>query len=85
MARYSFVVISPEEVLLQEYFVHLDTGRNVFNATVNDIEHFRGRLADHKVRVIQENRLDDHRPIVTEPEPYPDLFADDVDALPKEA
>jgi hypothetical protein len=76
MGFYSFVVISPEELPLPEYLVHLDTGRNVFNAAVNDIDTFRKRLADAKVRIVQENRLDDHKPIPTEPEPYPDLFAD---------
>jgi hypothetical protein len=79
MGFYSFIVISPEELPLPEYLLHLDTGRNVFNAAINDIDTFKKRLSDSKVRIIQMNRLDDHKPIPTEPEPYPDLFAD---ALP---
>jgi len=77
MGFYSFVVIAPEEVILPEYFVHLDEGRNVFNASVSDIENLKKRLSEKGVRILQANQLDAHEPLSTEPEPYPDPFADE--------
>ena len=56
---YSFVVFAPEEVLLEEYFVHLDRGRNVFNVRVQDIAAFKSELAARHVRITMMNCLDD--------------------------
>lgn len=73
MAFYSFIVIAPEEVPLQEYGVYLDYGRNVFNAGIDDITKFRALLAEKGVRIIQANALDEFEPV----EPVaPELSAD---------
>jgi hypothetical protein len=63
MGFYSFIVVAPGEVSLPEYLIYLDHGRNVFNATVDDIDEFRRRLSDQGVKILQENRLDQYDPL----------------------
>jgi hypothetical protein len=68
MAFYSFIVISPEEVFLPElgkapYRVHLDPGRSVFNARVEDIDEFTAMLEERGVRILQRNSLDEFEPL----------------------
>lgn len=63
MGFYSFIVVAPGEVPLPDYLVYLDTGRNVFNATVNDLDAFKQCLSDEGVQILQVNRLDEFEPV----------------------
>ena len=64
MGFYSFIVIAPDEVALPpEYMVYLDRGRNVFNATMSDVEEFKRLLDAQGVKILQVNRLDEYEPV----------------------
>ena len=60
----SCIVESPDVLAVPGYAILLDRGRNVFNASVPDIEAFKDKLASLKVKVLQVNRLDDFEPVV---------------------
>jgi hypothetical protein len=74
MGFYSFVVIAPEEVVLPpHYFVNVGRGRNVFNATMNDVEEFKRILTAAGAQVLQVNRLDEYQlPDAVELDPFAD-------------
>jgi hypothetical protein len=59
----SFKVRSPGVLGIPGYLIGLDTGINVFNAEVPDLEAFRQELSDLGVQVLEVNRLDEHEPI----------------------
>jgi hypothetical protein len=59
MAFYSFIVLSPDVIALKEHRVLLDSGRNVFNSVVEDLDAFKKSLTYHGVKILQVNRLDE--------------------------
>jgi hypothetical protein len=72
MGFYSFIVLAPDEVPLPAQMLCLDRGRNVFNATIDDIEAFRKLLRDQGVEILKENRLDEYEVV----DPNEHLFDD---------
>ena len=81
MGFYSFIVVSPDVIQLPEYVICLDHGRNVFNATVNDLDRFKARMSELNVEILQVNRLDEYEP----PPSYDEIcqqapFADELPA-----
>lgn len=59
MAHYSFKVSAGHPVGIPKPFVMLDTGNNVFNAEVDDLNNFLALLHNDGVTVHQVSRLDD--------------------------
>lgn len=60
MAYYSFVVIAKHPVGIPQPLVLLDTGLNVFNAEVSNLEEFKSLLENEDVFIKETNRLDAH-------------------------
>jgi len=59
----SFIVEAPDVLQVPGYMIVLDRGRNVFNASVPDVETFQERLTTLGCKVIKVNRLDDFDPL----------------------
>lgn len=55
----SFIVESPDVMAIPGYAIVLDRGRNVFNASVPDVETFKDGLTTLGCKVITVNRLDE--------------------------
>ncbi len=85
LIHYSFIVVAPEEVALPpEYMVYLDRGRNVFNATMNDVEEFKKLLDAQGVKIVQCNRLDEYEPVEPiERDPFDDEPQHPTFSLPR--
>ena len=60
MAYYSFVVTAKYPVGIPQPLVLLDTGHNVFNAEISDIEEFKSLLENEDVVIKEMHRLDAH-------------------------
>jgi hypothetical protein len=71
MAFYSFIVVAPDVIAFKEHRVILDSGRNVFNSVVEDLDAFKKDLIDHGVKVLQVNRLDDFEQVTPDMEKLP--------------
>ena len=68
MSFYSFIVTSPDVIAFKEHRVVLDSGRNVFNAVVKDLDAFKKDLTDQGVRILQVNRLDEFEQVTPDME-----------------
>ncbi len=60
MAYYSFIVVAKHPVGIPQPLVLLDTGINVFNAEISDLEEFKALLENEDVLIKETNRLDAH-------------------------
>lgn len=59
----SFIVEAPAVMRVPGYCIVLDRGRNVFNASVPDVQTFQDNLEALGCKVVKVNRLDDFDPL----------------------
>jgi hypothetical protein len=63
MPRYSFKVLSSEEVLLPKYGLAIGEGIDIFSSTVDNLSDFLNLLGENQVHVKEVNNLEDLEPV----------------------
>jgi len=62
VAYYSFVVVAPQPIGITKPMLLMDTGVNVFNVVVDDLDDLLQKFKEEGVVVQKMNRLDEFEP-----------------------